>query len=502
MSHELRTPLNAINGFTDLLLRSKLTRTQQNHINAIASAGNNLLALVNDILDLGKLEAGKMLFEEIPFHPVSAISAVTDLLKAQADKKGIRLIRKFDAEVPATITGDPARLNQILINLISNGIKFTEKGSVTVQVKTGKKCGDKIPLTFIISDTGIGIEEEMLPTLFETYTQAGSAITRKYGGTGLGLSIVKQLAEGQQGTIGVSSRPGKGSVFSVTIPYEIAASGQQTLSANLRILMAEDDLLNQKYAVELLKEYGTVVELVKNGKEAIDKLSAGIFDILLMDVNMPVMGGLEATRAIRMKAKNGGRQIPIIALTANATESERQRCLEAGMNDYLSKPFDPAVLIKKINVLVGLATTDPDTEVNEEQGSLPAVPAYTGNLEFKSTIDLNYLKKALNNKKNLIREVTELFISNVPLMMSDIESFYKKGKRDLLGQTIHKMKSNLAIMGMEDVVTLADTIEEDLKRNGNKAMLAPMIMSLSVYCREAIKELRELTTKDADFKTC
>jgi len=504
MSHELRTPLNAITGFTGLLLGSELSRTQHEYINAIDSAGKNLLAVVNDILDMGKLEAGKMVYEEVAFSSHKVISSVIDLFRAQAVKNGIRLIKKTDAKVPDLITGDPVRLNQILINLIGNALKFTEKGSVVVQVKAEKIGSEEVNMSFIISDTGIGIGEDSLSELFQTYSQAGSDMARKYGGTGLGLSIVKQLVDGQNGTIQVRSNPGKGSAFTVTIPYRLVLKKQLTpgqkngpmlpLLSHLTILIADDDSLNQKFAVEILKEYGAVLELAKNGKEAVEKVKLGKFDLVLMDVNMPVMNGLEATRAIRAKAKSKVSEIPIVALTADATENERQRCLEAGMNEYLSKPFDPILLIGKINTVLGLI--EQDTSENETQ-KLIYRPA-----DFKSSIDLNYLKAALKNKKNLIGEVMELFISNVPLMMEEIESFYKKGKKELLGQAIHKIKSNLAIMGMDDVVKLADTIEEDTKRNGTKAMLAPMIMSLSVYCKEAVKEVRELIKQGSEFKTC
>jgi PAS domain S-box-containing protein len=477
MSHELRTPLNAIRGFTKLLLKNGLSRIQKEYINAVDFAGQNLMVVVNDILDMGKLEAGKMTFEEIPFYPHKVVSSTVDLMKVKANEKGIRLIKKINSGVPELISGDPVRLNQILINLIGNALKFTEKGSVTIAVEAKKNEGTGFYITFSISDTGIGIAEDTLPLLFNSYSQAGADIARKFGGSGLGLSIVKQLTEAQYGTIQVRSTPGKGSTFTVSIPYKKANTDKLSVKQNeifpltptreLNILLAEDNLLNQKLAVEMLKEYGHSIEIAKNGREAVKKIKNQQFDMILMDVRMPVMDGWEATRLIRTELESPKKNTPIIALTASITENEIKKCMEAGMNDYISKPFAMNVLNKKMEALLI-------------------------DLPKRSLIDLSYLNEALKNNKELILEVMKLFISIVPQIMTEIESLYGQWNREKLVQSVHKIKSNLKAMGMDDAVTIANLIEADTNQKISRAKLAPMIRSLSQYCNEAIKELKEI----------
>ncbi len=484
MSHELRTPLNAISGFTRLMLKNKLTQTQQEYINAINSAGENLLVVVNDILDMGKLEASKMVFEKITFQPLEIVSSAMDLLKNQAYDKGIQLIKKIDTTVPDFVLGDPIRLRQILINLIGNALKFTEKGSVTVGLVVKKGKNRQLDFILTISDTGIGIAPEKLSLLFTTYSQVSADITRKYGGSGLGLSIVKRLVEGQNGTVLAKSEPGKGSTFTVRIPYEKnllknflpKKNKKNTLITpvnKLRILLAEDNVLNQKLAIDTLKDYGHVIELATNGQEAIERIKQKSFDLILMDINMPVMDGLQAANKIRMEMKSPWKDIPIIALTASATEYEIEKCMQAGMNDCIAKPFDPDLLDQKMQALV----------VKKQ-------------LNNQSSIDLSYLRNALNNKKESLKEIMNLFIKVIPPMIKEIESLYEQGKWKELGQAAHKIKSNLAAMGMNQAVIMTKKIETNVTHLKNKGKLVPIITSLVSACQGAVTELKAICKEE------
>ncbi|MBI2270172.1 MAG: response regulator [Bacteroidetes bacterium] len=498
MSHELRTPLNAITGFTKLLFKKDLPRTEMKYINAIHSAGQNLLAVVNDILDIGRLEADKMVFEEIPFDPRAVISSVIDLLKFQAKEKGIRIIKRIDANVPALVSGDPVRLNQILINLVGNAVKFTEKGRITIQLISRENEAGKTFFIFSVKDTGIGIAKDKIPMLFNIYSQGGTDINRKYGGSGLGLAIVKQLAEKQGGTIAVKSQLEKGSTFIVAIPYRAEVkidkpvkqgnvSGQVKALTDLNILLADDNILNQQLGIDVLQAAGHVVETVSNGREAIEKISRGKFDVILMDINMPEMNGVEATTYIRSRLEYPLSDIPVIALTAGVTDQEIKKLMGAGMNGYIAKPFDPGLLIEKINSLLNSASRD-ENSMRIKKDTQP------GN-EIKSAIDLGYLSRVLNGKKEFITEVIGLFINSVPLTVLDIETSYKSKNWEELRRAAHKIRSSLTTMGMEKTAALAEAIETDAGREGNKVMMAPTIMALSIQCSNAIRDLRKKMIK-------
>lgn len=356
MSHEIRTPMNAIIGFSDILSKSKLEEKEREYVKTIKLAGENLLTIINDILDISKIEAGMMTFEEHAFSVREIFKSLNVMLMGKAKEKNLELEFLCDDNVPKSLLGDPTRLIQIIINLTGNAIKFTQQGKVQVNVKILKNEKSNTSLEFSVKDTGIGIPENKLDHIFERFRQAESHTTRKYGGTGLGLSIAKQLVELQGGKLSVKSELKVGSTFSFYISYKKSEDAPQEPEITekkynmedlikLNILLVEDNQLNVKLILSLFSEYRLKVQVAENGSVCIEKLKENNFDIILMDMEMPVMNGYEAATIIRNVIKNN---IPIIAMTAHAMAGEKERCLSLGMNDYISKPINAKMLFEKI----------------------------------------------------------------------------------------------------------------------------------------------------------
>lgn len=355
MSHEIRTPMNAIIGFSDMLSKKSLRTEEKEYVRTIKSAGENLLTIINDILDISKIEAGMMTFESSIFSVKDTFKSLNVMMMGKAKEKNLELKFTCDEDVPDVLLGDHTRLTQIIINLTGNAIKFTEKGMVLVNAKVCKANGEVL-VEFSIKDTGIGIPQDKLEHIFERFRQAESQITRKYGGTGLGLSIAKQLVELQGGTLNVKSELKKGSEFSFCIPYKKSTGVKPKMDflekkynmkelTKLKILIVEDNQLNVKLLLSLFSENNLKVEVAENGSMALDKIKENKFDIILMDMEMPVMNGYEAATIIRTELKN---RIPIIAMTAHAMAGEKERCLSLGMNDYIAKPISANLLFEKM----------------------------------------------------------------------------------------------------------------------------------------------------------
>jgi len=373
MSHEIRTPMNGIQGMTDLLLDTSLTDQQKEFARIIKRSVNNLLVIINDILDFSKIKAGKLTIEKIDFRLKDVLDNVKGIFDHRVKKKGLLLQVTTDPTIPDTLRGDPYRLNQVLINLIGNAVKFTEKGSVSVRVELAEKTADTVSLQFSVADTGIGIPESSLPYIFEHFSQGGVDISRRYGGTGLGLAISHRLLQLQGGNISVKSSEGTGSVFSFGLSYEYdikeevvapVAAGSAVLAdysqclAGKRFLVAEDNEVNQQLVEHVLRRGGGEVQLAGDGELAIRYLrQGGKYDLIIMDLQMPVMDGYAATQYIRNELRLS---IPIIAMTATALIGEQLRCFEVGMNDYMTKPFEFIELYKRIISLLENPRSFPD----------------------------------------------------------------------------------------------------------------------------------------------
>lgn len=413
MSHELRTPLNGVIGLANLLDQSGLTKENKEYVNGILYSGEHLRDVINDILDLSKIEAGKMEMEQKDFSPATVIQNVLKMIEPQADAKQTVLTSSLDG-LPGALFGDEVRLKQVLLNLLSNAVKFTERGEVTLQVKTIPRKDDEVLIQFSVRDTGIGIAEERLVSIFENFVQASASTSVEYGGTGLGLAIVKKLAELQGGTVSVASTPGKGSTFTVSIPYRL---GNATLLSrndtaplhrfdNARILVVEDNMINQLVVKRTLENWGLTVVLASNGLDAIQKLRTEVFDIVAMDVQMPVMDGFEATRVIRTELPPPVRSIPIIAMTASVLYDPRARVKEVGMDDYISKPFKPADL----NHLLAQFLRSTDVRIKAREKT-----------EEDSEIDWSYLEKVSPGNSEFKVQVVDLFKSEGEKFLVNLE---------------------------------------------------------------------------------
>jgi PAS domain S-box-containing protein len=480
MSHEIRTPLNAIIGLGHLLAKDLREDKHKARLAKITTAARHLLQIINDILDLSKIEAGRLDIEIIDFDPAAMLANTLELVREQAEQKDLKLSLELDT-LPPKVRGDALRLGQIMVNFASNAVKFTPRGSIAIGGKVLAKDGDRLTVRFEVIDTGIGLERSQCERLFQPFEQADPSTTRKYGGTGLGLAISRRLTELMGGTIGVDSKPGKGSTFWIEVPLQsrpapagtqaklpgavrrTPARAQTLALTGRRILLAEDNPVNREVAVAILRETGATIDTAANGQEAVEMAKAGRYDLILMDVQMPVMDGLAATRLLR--SQDALRELPIVAMTANAFNEDRQLCIDAGMNDHIPKPVEPELLCEKVARWLPPAAPGAGTPAHPESAS--ARPA-------EGTLDAAALAGLASIPELDVAAGLQYVLDDGTLYLELLRLFAASGYDEMLERAIaagdaegayraaHSLKSGAATIGATALSLAAAELESRL----------------------------------------
>jgi PAS domain S-box-containing protein len=488
MSHEIRTPMNAIIGFTKVLLKTDLTEKQNEYFSAIKISGDALIVLINDILDLAKVDAGKMVFEKTPFSLSNSIPSMLHLFETKLKEKNLKMIVKLDTKIPSTLVGDPIRLHQIILNLVSNAIKFTLEGEITVELKLLSQNKEQATIEFSVQDSGIGIPSDKLASIFENFQQATSETSRIFGGTGLGLAIVKQLVESQGGSVRVVSEINKGSTFSFVLSFNKSSEKaneeivfvQPTIDTkNIHILVVEDIPINQLLMKTILDDFGFQRDIAANGKIAIQMMKEKQYDIILMDLQMPEMNGFEATEYIRNTLKL---KVPIIALTADVTTVDVAKCKAAGMNDYMSKPLDERILYTKIMEYVKHTPTFDFQEVlvNQEERKQDFI------------IDLKYLSNHTKSNPKMMKEIILAFLEQTPTLILLIKKSMMEKDWITLNAALHKMIPSLSIVGMDkSYEKMARKLQGYALLQEQNIDISEILIKLEDACIIACKELKD-----------
>ena len=517
MSHEIRTPMNGVLGMMELLNNTNLSEKQQKFAKMAFDSAEVLLGIINEILDFSKIESGKLTIEHVPFDLHEIITEVAEIFGDQIHRKGLELSYHIEEEVPADVIGDSIRLRQVMFNLISNAVKFTEKGQIVVRVRNLEDRPDGALLKFSVTDTGIGVRSAVKEGIFNAFSQLDGSITRKYGGTGLGLAISKQLVEMMGGKIGVESEPWKGSTFWFVLPVEKDKAKEQSPSVypelseylkseemhdhyDCHVLLAEDNLVNQVVVQNMLESIGCSVELVSNGLEAVEALSRNSYDLVFMDCQMPEMDGYRATKFIReredaQRSEDNGKisHVPIIALTAHALPGDREKCLSAGMDDYIPKPFRKeqlrAVLQKwldgkksyKRKVMVSSSDGKgmPCTPLQASTQSLPDNTSASEQSPSQSVIDQKVLDniRALQEegKEDLLNKIITIFLNDSPERLKELRKAVNSGDSPSINRIAHTIKSSCANLGAMKISSLFKAMEAMGRKNSIEQ--APELLS-------------------------
>lgn len=482
MSHEIRTPMNAMLGFTNLLYKTKLNPDQQEYIENIQASGEKLLTIVNDILDLSKIEAGMMRIESAPFSLRALIHSVETMFSVKAKQKQLYLSVSIDENIPDILEGDAVRLTQVLVNLLSNAVKFTSTGGIAIFVKNIQPGDDFVKLRFAVNDSGIGIAPEKQHTIFERFLQAEADTTRRYGGTGLGLSIAKQIIDLQNGFITVHSEPGKGTEFVFELNYivskqaiEISDKLQKDLPVKrlpgkINVLVAEDNLMNQLLMKHLLSNWEFDFDIVNNGKEVISNLQLKKYDIVLMDIQMPEMDGYTATKVLRNEYNN---KVPVIAMTAHAMAGEKEKCIRFGMNDYISKPINETELY---HILLHYTNKN-----------------LNGSGRIAAVIDLDYLDELSKGDKEFKTEMLRQFIVQVPEEIRLLESSIQQRDYAAVRSAAHGLKSSVSFVGLSSKLQpVLEQIEKNAFSHNGLDEIQRNFKQLQTICNIAIEEAESL----------